>query len=186
MIIAEDKKKLGKDYIPPIYCRFVNRSVANLVLKRRHLLKNAFNNRGQKYSIEENLTLPRRIIRKKAASDLHSFKYQWVKNGKVFVKKYKSGKAIHLISEAVLDNLIDQQNTVSTEKRKETTPLSAQSTSGRSNSRPLSHSRSQPIPARATYSAATDPFRRNATVTSPSRYCRCSRVMVSALASDER
>ena len=37
--IPSDKKKAGKHYIPPIYCRFLNRSLVQEILLRKHLLK---------------------------------------------------------------------------------------------------------------------------------------------------
>ena len=43
MVIPPDKKKYGRDYIPPIYCKFLNRSLVHLILSRRHLLKRYYN-----------------------------------------------------------------------------------------------------------------------------------------------
>ena len=56
------RKKLGKKYIEPIYCKFLNRSVVHEILRRKHLLKHARNEHNGPYFIKENLTLNRRLL----------------------------------------------------------------------------------------------------------------------------
>ena len=119
MPIAAEKKRVGKDYIPPIYCRFVNRSVAMLIMKRKRLLKNARNRLGQKFFIEENLTLQRRLLKDRAENQLHSYHFKWVKNGNIFVRKHRRSNPIKISSEKILDELIHEQNTSKRTKENE-------------------------------------------------------------------
>ncbi len=108
--IEADKQKYGDRYIAPIYCRFVNRQLANLIMKRRFRLKNERNNRNEKFNIKENLTLQRRLLHDRARTELTSYRHQWVKNGSVFVKKSNDSRPIRLHSEVDLERLISEQN----------------------------------------------------------------------------
>ena len=110
MPIAADKKKFGRDYIPPIYCQFVNRSVAILVMKRRRMLRNARNSVGQKYDVEENLTLHRRLLKDRVENELHSYKFKWVKNGSVYVRKNSRCNALKIDTVQTLEELLLLQN----------------------------------------------------------------------------
>lgn len=108
--IAAERKRLGRKYIPPIYCRFVNRQLATQILKKKSLLKNVRNERNEPFFIKENLTLQRRLLREKARENLTSYKYQWVRNGSIFVKRDRYSRPIRIVSEAQLDELISEQN----------------------------------------------------------------------------
>ena len=119
MPIQEEKRKYGEEYIPPIYCRFVNRSVAMLCMERKHLLKDAHNNRNGKYVIKQNLTLQRRLLRDRAEEKLHSYKFKWVKNGTVWVRKERNSKPIKVVSDEVLDDLIKNQDDPKSIRRKQ-------------------------------------------------------------------
>ena len=50
MPIAEEQKKQGKNYLPPIYCKFVHKSVVHEILRKRYLLKNMRNRYRQNMS----------------------------------------------------------------------------------------------------------------------------------------
>ena len=108
--IEADRKKYGDRYIPPIYCRFVNRKLAHEILRRRHMLKNVRSKRGDRFFVKETLTLQRRLIRDRAKTSLTTYKFQWVKNGVIFVKKNENARPIRVISEGTLDKLINEQN----------------------------------------------------------------------------
>ena len=108
--IEADRKKFGDRYMAPIYCRFVNRKLALEILKKRHLLKNVRSKRGDRFFIKETLTLQRRLIRDRAKRTLTSYKFQWVKNGTIFVKKNENSRPIRINSEGALDKLINEQN----------------------------------------------------------------------------
>ena len=108
-INPEEKRKAGKNYIPTIYIKFVRRSVAQDVLKKRYRLRNAKNRFGQPYSITENLTLCRRKLYDRAEKELHSFTYGWIKNGNIFVKKSRDSRPIKITSEEKLQELLDAQ-----------------------------------------------------------------------------
>ena len=64
-IHPNEKKKLGNRYIPSIYCLFVNRHVANEILRRRSMLHNARNYWGERFEIKENITQERRLIKER-------------------------------------------------------------------------------------------------------------------------
>lgn len=108
--IEADRLKFKEKYIPPIYCRFVNRKLAHNILERRHLLRNARNFRNERFFIKENLTLQKRLLRDRARSELTSYRFQWVKNGSIFVKKDSYSRPIRLNSEACLEKLLHEQN----------------------------------------------------------------------------
>lgn len=110
--IEADRKKQGNRYIAPIYCRFVNRKLANHIMNKRHLLKDVRSKRGDRFFVKETLTLQRRLIRDRAQSTLTSYKFKWVKNGSIFVRKNEYARPIRVNSEATLDTLIHEQNGV--------------------------------------------------------------------------
>ena len=107
-VIPDEKKKAGKNYIPPIYVKFVRRSVAQDILKRKRSLvaKNRF---GQPYFISENLSVFRRKLMDRIKNELHSYALGWVSNGSIFVKKDKSSlsKPIKVNTDQKLQELIE-------------------------------------------------------------------------------
>ena len=105
-----DKKKYGKEYIPSIYVKFVNRHLALKILKARSLLKNCRNRYGGKFYIQENLTLNRRLLWDSVENKLDTYRYKWIKNGDIYVKKVANSKPIKIKSDHVLDELISEQN----------------------------------------------------------------------------
>lgn len=108
-IIEADKKRLGKKYIPPIYCRFVNRSLMLLCLERQSWLKNVRNRFGQKIFLKENLTLERRQLWERVKNELHSFRFKWIKDWKIMVRKDEHSKPMRIYSEKVLESLLKDQ-----------------------------------------------------------------------------
>lgn len=108
--IEADKKRVGsKKYIPPIYCRFVNRSIMLLCLERKNWLKNVRNKVGQRIFLKENLTLERRQLWERVENELHSFRYKWVKDWKILVRKDAYSKPIRIHCEKDLDKLVAEQ-----------------------------------------------------------------------------
>ena len=106
----EEKKRLGKKYIPSIYVKFVNRHVANQIFKRRNRLKNERNRFGGKLSIERNLTRRRKRLLDLAQKELTSYHFKWTTNGDIFVRKEKRSRSIRIINEKMLNDLISAQN----------------------------------------------------------------------------
>ena len=49
-------------------------------------------------------------MREKAREYLTSYKYQWLRNGSIFVKLDRYSRPIRIVSEAQLDELISEQN----------------------------------------------------------------------------
>ena len=74
------------------------------------MLKDARNMFNAKFIIREVLTLHRRLLQEKTESELTSYKYGWVKNGCVYVRKDDSSPVIHVSNEFVLNELIRNQN----------------------------------------------------------------------------
>ena len=106
--IPTDKKRLGRKYIPPIYCRFLNRSLARMILERsKHELINAVNQYGDPLQVRQNLTLINRLLWEEVNSKLVSFRYKWITNGKIFVKKDGKSKPINVISDDILNELAE-------------------------------------------------------------------------------
>ena len=68
--IEADRQKFKEKYIAPIYCRFVNRHLANDIVGKRRMLKDARNSRNGRFYIKENLTLQRRLLRDRARAEL--------------------------------------------------------------------------------------------------------------------
>ena len=97
---------MGQNYIMPIYCKFLNRSVVHEILRRRHLLKNARNELNNPYIIRENLTFNRRLLWDSVQENLGHFRYKWVKRGKIYVRHHANSKVIKVLSERVLNDLI--------------------------------------------------------------------------------
>ena len=110
MPIMEERKKQGKNYLPPIYCKFVHKSVVHEILRKRHLLKNMRNRYGQKYVIQQNLTLCRRKLWTRIQNELKSYKFSWVHNGKLFVRKQRNTRPINITGERKFQELLDKQN----------------------------------------------------------------------------
>ena len=109
-IHPNEKKKQGSRYIPPIYCLFVNRSVANMILQRKSMLHNARNSRGDRYEIKENLTYDRRLLKERVDNELSSYQYSWVRNGTIYVKKSSRSRPIAVQSNELLNKLISEEN----------------------------------------------------------------------------
>ena len=103
-VIPSEKKKLGKRYIAPIYCKFVNRSLANTIFERRHLLNNVYNIYNTKFEIKENLTYHRRMLLESVESELGHLK-SWTKNGKIYVKESAEQKPIRITDDDTIKDL---------------------------------------------------------------------------------
>ena len=110
MSLPEEKKKYGNDYIPPIYCKFVNRSLVYTILRRKHMLKHERNYFEKKFFIRENLTQYRRTIRDRAETELTSYRFKWVRNGNIFARKNNGSKITKISSEFILNRLINEQD----------------------------------------------------------------------------
>ena len=72
-INPDEKKRLGRKYIPPIYCKFVRRTLAQEIMKRSHLLNNVRNRYNDEYFVCENLTLYRKRLFDRVEKELHSY-----------------------------------------------------------------------------------------------------------------
>ena len=118
-VIPSEKKRLGKRYIAPIYCRFLNRSLANAILKKRHWLVNVRNIFNQKFEIKENLTYHRRMLLESIQTEL-SHLTSWTSNGKVFVQESSDKKPIMIIDDAAVKDLARKHP-----KKKDTPPYLA-------------------------------------------------------------
>ena len=103
--IPSERKRLGKNYIAPIYCKFLNRSLVHAILRKKHLLKNVRNEFNQPYFIEENLTLNRRLLWDSVEEKLGHFKFRWTKKGDIFVRENANAKVIKVINERVIEEL---------------------------------------------------------------------------------
>lgn len=108
-IIPSEKKKFGRDYIAPIYCKFVNRYNAQYILDERECLRNCTNVYGQPLFVRENLTFSNKILLDSAQSDLNTFKFKYISNWKIFVKKDFNTKPIRIKSEGVLSELVHNE-----------------------------------------------------------------------------
>ena len=100
------RRKMGKKYIVPIYCKFVNRSIVHEIMRRRHLLKNVRNALNNPYIIEENLTPNRRVLWESVQKKLTNFRSKWVFRGSIYVRKHANSEKIKVISEHVLNDLV--------------------------------------------------------------------------------
>lgn len=96
--IPSEKKKQGKNYIPPIYCKFLNRSVALHILQSwKRCLRNERNVYGQPLEVRHNLTPANRILWDDIQSKLVSYKYKFISNWKIFVKKERNSRPATLL-----------------------------------------------------------------------------------------
>ena len=95
-----------KSSYPPIYCKFVNRCLARKVVARSHCFKFRDNPALKRIKVEENLTHKRRIVYENALADLKDYKFKWVKNGSIFVRKSERSKAHRVNTQAALDELV--------------------------------------------------------------------------------
>ena len=109
--IPREKEKYGRNYIPPIYCKFLNRHLVHEIMRRRHRLDNTRNKFNQKYEIRENLTKEKRLLLASVESKLKDFRFKWVKNGKIFVRKNSGHKAIRIFSKDTLEELLKKPHT---------------------------------------------------------------------------
>ena len=107
--IPSEKKKLGKHYIPVIYCRFVNRHLAEVV-KQFNLLKNPLSIYGKPFRICQNLTLERRKIWDSLENTLETFQAKWVQNGNIFAKKDAHSHPVKINHHKVLEKLLLSAN----------------------------------------------------------------------------
>lgn len=119
----DEKLRLGDDYIAPIYCKFVRRTLATTCVERQHMfdsrdLTNLQNN--QKIFVRENLTLNRRNLWNRVKSELTSYANKWVKNGKIFVQKRNNTRSIRVMTEKVLNDILD--NSPNGNRRRGTQP----------------------------------------------------------------
>ena len=63
---------------------------------------------NQKFIIRENLTLKRRLLSDRVKEELVGYKYGWVRNGCVYVRKNKGDRAIKVNSEEALNKLLKE------------------------------------------------------------------------------
>lgn len=112
-IHPEEQRKQGSNYIPSIYCKFVSRKLAKACIDRSHLIKDLTNHQNQRIFMMENLTFNRRVLWGRVKSELHSFQYKWIKNGKIFVRKLGNSRSVMVLTERHLNSLlIEQRDTV--------------------------------------------------------------------------
>ena len=105
----DERRKVGKNYIPPIYCKFVSRNLAHRCLEQKWKIRGLKNNYGLPIFLRENLTQHRRELWNRVQSELLSYPIQWVKNGKIFVKKFSSSRSITVLTDETLNKLLAQQ-----------------------------------------------------------------------------
>ena len=98
-----EKSKMGKDYVPAIYCKFLNRSLAKLILKKRYMLK-----KYPQYTVEENLTLPRRLLLERVQNELPRFSH-WISNGNIFIKEHSQSRPIKINTTARLEEFLESR-----------------------------------------------------------------------------
>ena len=137
-IHPNEKKKQGSRYIPPIYCLFVNRSVATMILQRKSMLNNARNSRGDRYEIKENLTYDRRLLKERVDNELTTYQYSWVRNGTIFVKKSSRSRPIAVNSNEFLNKLINEENAAKTSKNADHPSSCTSNLASSHNTQPLS------------------------------------------------
>ena len=105
--IPSERLRLGKKFIPPIYCKFLHRSLVHKILERKHLLKQTRNKFNEPYEIKQNLTLNRRLLWNSVEEKLSHFRFKWVKKGgDICVKEHMDSKTVKVVSERVLDELL--------------------------------------------------------------------------------
>ena len=89
---------------------FVRRSTLHAILRKRYLLKGELNTRGQNFDVQENLTLVRRQLKSRVEKELTSYRYNWVRNGNIFVRKHRDSNPIKIHDESKLDELLSKQS----------------------------------------------------------------------------
>ena len=92
-----EKRKEGKNYIPSIYFKLVNRFLANEIFRRRDILKNFRNRLGGKFSIERNMTKKRKQLWENVETKLGAYTYKWITNGDIFVKRSSNSRRIKIV-----------------------------------------------------------------------------------------
>ena len=107
--ILSERKKYGRNYIPAIYCKFLNRTALE-VLKRKHWLKNKKKHLGQKIAVKENLTYYRRTLWERVQEELNGYRYKWTKHGEIYLRKDSYGNRIPIENHLKLDWLIRGQS----------------------------------------------------------------------------
>ena len=85
--IPSERKRLGRKYIAPIYCKFLHRSLVHEILERKHFLRYTRNEFNEPYEIKQNLTPNRRLLWNSVQEKLEHFRFKWVKRGGIFVSK---------------------------------------------------------------------------------------------------
>ena len=116
-IIPSDRRKYGRNYIAPIYCKFVNRFNAQYILDDRNCLRNCKNKFGQPLYVKENLTYKNKLIWDSAQSDLGSYQFKYIKNWKIFVKKDPGAKPIQIRDSGDLAGLIENVKVVNPQNK---------------------------------------------------------------------
>lgn len=104
-----ERKKMGNKYIPPIYCKMVNRSLGIYILDiQERCLRNVKNRFGQTLSVVQNLTYDNRILWESVKTNLSSYRVKYVVNGsgKIIVRKNNYSKPIHVPNNKKLAELI--------------------------------------------------------------------------------
>ena len=105
-VIPSDKSRLGRNYIPPIYCKFLNRSLVHEILRRRkQCLRNVRNRFGKPFWVEENLTPTRRLLWESVQSGLQNFRFKWIRSGDIYVKKADGHLPVKITSDDVMNEL---------------------------------------------------------------------------------
>ena len=159
-VIPAEKKKYGRNYIPPIYCKFLSRELAVNILERSgDCLANQRNVYGHPMSVEENLTLNRRMIWHQVETNLTDFKWKWIRNGNIYVRKNHTSKPVKISSERILKTLLSENprkaNTASLDPpHKESEPSTTfPSLPGHASS---GHNPTAEIPSTGSYAEVTD------------------------------
>ena len=107
--IPSERKKLGNKFIPPIYCKFLHRTIAHKILKKRNCLDGTRNKFGQPYFIKENLTPSKRLLWDSVQTNLASFEHKYIQNGKIFVKRNQQSRPFLISSENDVKDLIGEK-----------------------------------------------------------------------------
>ena len=103
--IPGQRKREGKGYIDPIYCKFLHRSLCTKILKQKHMLIGVKNIYGKEYQVKENLTPRRRELWDEVELKLGGMK-RWTKNGNIFVKQNAKSRPTKVISELTISELM--------------------------------------------------------------------------------
>lgn len=108
-VIPSDKKLMGNHYIPPIYCKLVNRYRARDIVQQFNKMKNPLTKFGTPFKVCENLTFERRALWEAVGTKLPSSTRKWIKNGKIFLKKSPSSFPTKVTSQEALDRLLNSE-----------------------------------------------------------------------------